>query len=77
LAGSALAAKLGDEIAKGAVGEAELARDVGHGTPVQEEGTQDLVMAMLGLLGLAEELLAAQVIHDGSSKVSLLLGKNR
>jgi hypothetical protein len=72
----ASAAELGDEIAQGAVGEAELARDVGQGTPVQEEGTQGLVMALLGLAGFTEELFAAQVVHDEPSKVSLLFGAN-
>jgi hypothetical protein len=66
----ALGTELADEIAERAVGKAKLARDVGQGTPVQEEGTQGFVAALLRLLGLAEELLAAQVIHDRPSKVS-------
>src|SRR5262249_40531556 len=72
LIGMASAAELADQIAEGAVGEAELAGDVGQGTPLQKEGTQGLVTALLGLAGFAEELLAAQVVHDGPSQVSLL-----
>jgi hypothetical protein len=61
----------GDEIAERTVGEAELTSDVGQETPVQEEGTQGLVVALLGLARFVEELLAAQVVHDRPSKVSL------
>jgi hypothetical protein len=61
----------GNEIAERTVSEAELTSDVGQGTPVQEEGTQGLVVALLGLARFAEELLAAQVVHDRPSKVSL------
>jgi hypothetical protein len=72
----ASAPELADEIAEGAVGEAELPRDVGQLTPVQEEGTQGLVMALLGLAGFPEELFAALVVHDRLSKVSFLFGAN-
>ena len=72
----AAGAELRDEIAERAVGEAELAGDVGQGTPLQEEGTQGLVLALQRLAGFPEELLAAQVVHDGPSKVSLLFGAN-
>jgi hypothetical protein len=65
-----LAAELGDEIAERAVGEAELAGDVGQGTPLQEDGTQRFVAALLRLLGFAEKVLAARVIHDRSSEMS-------
>ena len=59
------------------MGEAELAGDIGHGTPVQKEGTQGLVLTVLGLAGFAKELLAAQVIPDRSSKMSHLFRANR
>ena len=72
LTGSTLSAELQDKIAEGAVGEAELAGDIGHGTPVQKEGTQGLVLTVLGLAGFAKEVLAAQVIHDRPSKMSHL-----
>ena len=57
--GLALAAEPGDEVAEGTVGETELARDVGQRTPLQEVGAQGLVVPLLGLTGLAEELLTA------------------
>ena len=63
--------ELRDEIAERTVSEAELTSDVGHGTPVDEEGTHGLVVALLGLARFAEELLATQVVHDRPSKVSL------
>jgi hypothetical protein len=66
--------ELGDKIAEGAVGEAELASDVGQGASFHEEGAQSFVVALLGLVGFAEELLTAQVVHGRPSRVSLHLG---
>ena len=67
----------GDEIAERTVGEAELTSDVGQGTPVQEEGTQGLVVALLRLTGFKEKLLTTLVVHDRPSKVSRIsLGAN-
>jgi len=70
LLGIAAGAKLGDEIAERAVGKTKLARDVGQGSSIQEESTQGFVATLLRLLRFAEELLAAQVVHDRSSEVS-------
>lgn len=72
LVGTALAAEARDEIANGAVRQAELPRDLGQGTVLQEVGTQDLIVALLRLAGFAKELLASQVVHDRPSEVSLL-----
>jgi len=71
LIGLAASSEPGDEIAERTVGEAEVTSDVGQGTPVQEEGTQGFVVALLGLARIAKELLAARVVHDRPSKVSL------
>jgi hypothetical protein len=68
--GLAASAELADEIAQGAVSEPELATDVGQGTPLQEEGTQGLVVALLRLRWIAEKLLTVLVVHDRPSQVS-------
>jgi hypothetical protein len=66
-----LGAEPGDEITNGAVGEPEPASDRGHGLAFHEEGPGDLVMALLGLLGIEEELPNAMVVHDRPSQLSL------
>jgi hypothetical protein len=71
LIGLAAGTELADQIAEGAVGQAKLACDVRQRASFQEEGTQGFIVPLLGLLGLAEELLAAQIVHGWSSQVSL------
>lgn len=77
LTGLAADTELADKIAEGAVGEAELACDVRQRASFHEEGTQRFIVPLLGLLGLAEKLLTAQIVHGRFSQVSLHFGAGR
>ena len=75
LTGSTLSAELQDKIAEGAVGEAELAGDSGHGTPVQKEGTQGLVLTVLGLAGSRKNCSQRRSSMTGPPKCHTFLGR--
>jgi hypothetical protein len=66
-----LAAELGDEIAQGAVGQAEATSHVGQWLTVHEDGPQDFIAALQGLVGFEKELSAAWVVHEQASELSL------
>ena len=63
-------AELTDEIAHGAVGEAEAFGDLGHRLLVNRHGADGFVAALGCGLGIAEELLPAWVVHDRTSELS-------
>ena len=69
MSGSALGAKVADEIAHGAVAQAVLLGEVGQRPALDEEGAQHLIAALQRWFGIEEELLAEQVvIHEPISE---------
>jgi hypothetical protein len=70
LPGSALRAKVGYKIAQRPVAHAELPSDFRRGLAADKVGPENFVAALQGLIGIEEELLADQVVHDLASKMS-------
>ena len=66
-------AKLTDEIAHGAVREAEAFGDLGHRLLVHRHGADGFVAALRHGWGITEELLPAWVVHDRTSEIVTLL----
>jgi hypothetical protein len=62
--------KLTDEITHRAVGDAEAPGDLRHRLLVEDDGTDDFVVALLRGLRIAKELLPTWVVHDRTSELS-------
>jgi len=65
----ALSAKVAHQRVHGGSAVAELLGDLSRRDAFHKEGTQEFIAAVQGVAGLAEELEATCVIHDGTPKL--------
>ena len=66
-----VSAELSDEITQRSIREAEACGDILQKLSLDDNGADRFVVAMLGQLGIDEELLTTRVVHDRTSKMSL------
>ena len=64
-------AELSDDITKRSVSEAEARGDILQRLPLEDDGADRFVVALLSQLGSDKELLKTRVVHDRTSEMSL------
>jgi hypothetical protein len=64
-----------DELAERAIAVSELMGDLLLGPPVDEDSAEGLVAAVVGPVGLGEEVAAGGIVHRHAPDVSFFLGE--